>query len=836
MSDQSHDAGLSFLSDAGELAALIVAYDWETSPLGSPQSWSPALCATLGLILPARAEIVLFWGPDYVAFYNDAYAPTIGNKHPRALGRPACENWSELWDDLEPLLSGVRTSGQTFSAKDRPFYIERHGVGENVYFDVSYSAVREADGGVGGILCIVSETTARVHAQQQIADERERLAQLFQQAPSFMALLEGPAHVFGFVNHAYQQLIGHRDILGHPLAEALPEVIGQGIVDLLNHVYATGEAYTGKAIPVALQRLPGAQPESRILDFVYQPIKNASGDITGIFVEGFDVTDIARAEAELRASEIKFRSFAQAIPNHYWTAPSDGRLDWFNDQVYAYSGMNPGELDGESWTAMIHPEDLPEARQRWQSALKSGEIYEAEFRLKRRDGTWRWHIARAVPIFDEGEITRWVGTHTDIQDQKEVATALADINAILESRVEERTRQLLEAEEALRQSQKMEAVGQLTGGLAHDFNNLLQGITGALDRVQSRLAQGRLGDVDRFVKAAIESANRAASLTHRLLAFSRQQTLAPCPADMNQLISSMDDLVRRTMGPMIEVEVVCAGGLWPAKVDVSQLESALLNLCINARDAMPSGGHLTIETANKWFDERAAQLRELPPGQYVSLCVTDTGSGMTPEVMARAFDPFFTTKPLGRGTGLGLSMIYGFVRQSGGQVRIYSEAGHGTTICLYLPRYLGELDKQVEAVDDPIDQGFGETVLIVDDEATVRLLVSDVLTENSYHILEATDGPSAMKLLESDRRIDLLITDVGLPGGMNGRQLADAARVRRSQLKILFITGYAENAAIKNGLLEPGMAVLAKPFAMSALGSKIREMLEVAPGINDRNP
>jgi CheY-like chemotaxis protein len=298
----------------------------------------------------------------------------------------------------------------------------------------------------------------------------------------------------------------------------------------------------------------------------------------------------------------------------------------------------------------------------------------------------------------------------------------------------------------------------------------------------------------------------------------------------------MEDLIRRTMGPTIEVEVVCAGGLWPTKVDVSQLESALLNLCINARDAMPSGGNLTIETANKWFDERAARLRELPPGQYVSLCVTDTGTGMTPEVMARAFDPFFTTKPLGRGTGLGLSMIYGFVRQSGGQVRIYSEACHGTTMCLYLPRYLGELDKQAEAVDDLIDQGSGETVLIVDDEATVRLLVSDVLTENSYNILEATDGPSAMKLLESDRRIDLLITDVGLPGGMNGRQLADAARVRRSQLKILFITGYAENAAIKNGLLEPGMAVLAKPFAMSVLASKIREMLEAAPGVNGRKP
>jgi nitrogen-specific signal transduction histidine kinase len=386
--------------------------------------------------------------------------------------------------------------------------------------------------------------------------------------------------------------------------------------------------------------------------------------------------------------------------------------------------------------------------------------------------------------------------------------------------------ELLQAQDALRQAQKMEAVGQLTGGIAHDFNNLLQGITGALDRVQHRIASGRPAEAERFVKAAMEAAGRAASLTHRLLAFSRRQTLDPKPVDPNRLIAGMEDLINRTMGPNFSVEVVSAAGVWPIRVDPSQLENSLLNLCINARDAMPEGGKLTIETANKWLDDRAARERELAPGQYVSLCVTDTGTGMTPEIIARAFDPFFTTKPLGHGTGLGLSMIYGFVRQSGGQVRIYSEEGKGTTMCLYFPRHQGAVEDEAERANEMFERGFGETVLVVDDEATVRMLISEVLGESYYNILEAGDGPSALKILETGKRIDLMITDVGLPGGMNGRQVADAARVLRKDLKVLFITGYAENAVVGNGHLDRGMEVLAKPFAMSTLANKVREMIE----------
>jgi signal transduction histidine kinase/CheY-like chemotaxis protein len=399
-------------------------------------------------------------------------------------------------------------------------------------------------------------------------------------------------------------------------------------------------------------------------------------------------------------------------------------------------------------------------------------------------------------------------------------------NADLERRVRERTAELEQAHESLRQSQKMEAVGQLTGGIAHDFNNLLAGISGSLEIIERRMAQGRYDGLGRFIGGALSSSRRAAALTQRLLAFSRRQTLDPKPTDVNRLIFGMEDLIRRTVGPGIRVEVVGAGGLWLACIDPSQLESALLNLAINARDAMPEGGRLTIETANKWLDERAARERELPPGQYLSICVTDTGTGIPKDIVDRIFDPFFTTKPIGQGTGLGLSMIHGFVRQSGGQVRVYSEIGDGTTMCVYLPRFAGELADGEEVRDDVVDPGAGETVLVIDDEDTVRMLVVEVLEEAGYATLEAPDGPAGLRILQSDARVDLLITDVGLPGGMNGRQVADAARVGRPGLKVLFITGFAENAAIGNGHLDPGMEVLTKPFAVSELASKISAILE----------
>ena len=412
-------------------------------------------------------------------------------------------------------------------------------------------------------------------------------------------------------------------------------------------------------------------------------------------------------------------------------------------------------------------------------------------------------------IYDDGKLVGFAKITRDLTERREAQI------------------QLEQSREQLFQAQKMEAVGQLTGGLAHDFNNLLTGISGSLELLKMRITQGRIGDLERYVSAAQGATSRAAALTHRLLAFARRQTLDPRLIAPNKLITEMEEMIRRTVGPEIKLELALASRLWPTLCDPNQLENAILNLCINARDAMPNGGRLTIETANGTLDERSAQLQHMHAGEFVSICVTDTGTGMPPDVVAHAFEPFFTTKPTGQGTGLGLSMIYGFTRQSGGQVRIYSEVGSGTTVHIYLPRHQGEVGAEVPRAGLPETPraAAGETVLIIDDEPTVRMLVTEVLEGLGYAAIEAADGVSGLRVLQSDVRIDLLITDVGLPGGMNGRQMAEVARQSRPKLRVLFITGYAENAAIGHGHLEPGMHVLTKPFSIEALAGRVKSII-----------
>ncbi|MDR3536862.1 MAG: ATP-binding protein [Acetobacteraceae bacterium] len=487
-------------------------------------------------------------------------------------------------------------------------------------------------------------------------------------------------------------------------------------------------------------------------------------------------------------------------------------------------------------------QEVPADEQPLQRAARGEDVPSVELELRFDDASSVFLLAQARPIHGPSGVAGAICVATDVTARKQAEWALRALNEALEERVADRTRALSESndrllaemaereriEETLRHSQKMEAVGQLTGGLAHDFNNLLTGISGSLELLQVRVAQGRTNELDRYIVAARGATDRAASLTHRLLAFSRRQPLEPRPVQANRLIAGMEELIRRTIGPSITLEVVQGGGLWTTLCDPNQLENALLNLCINARDAMPDGGRLTIKTENAHLDARAAQVRDVAAGQYVGLHVTDTGVGMSPEVIARAFDPFFTTKPLGQGTGLGLSMAYGFVRQSGGQVQIDSEVGRGTSVKLYLPRHrdVAEVEEAPDALPlGPLYAQPNETVLVVDDEPTVRMLVAEVLNELGYIALEAADGAEGLRILLSDQRVDLLVTDVGLPGGMNGRQLADAARVGRPDLRVLFITGYAENAVFGNGMLEPGMQLIVKPFAMEVLASRIRAMI-----------
>ena len=481
---------------------------------------------------------------------------------------------------------------------------------------------------------------------------------------------------------------------------------------------------------------------------------------------------------------------------------ADGRYVAVNPATTTILGWSEADLIGRSAFDLILPEDLQATLEAF-AHVKREAIPAFENRVRGKNGGYRWISWVAAP--DQDLV---YASGRDITAEKEAADALAL------------------SEETLRQAQKMEAVGQLTGGLAHDFNNILAGISGSLELMQTKLGQGRVGDLDRYLGLALGATRRAAALTHRLLAFSRRQTLDPKPTNINRLVAGMEELIHRSVGPEIAIVTVAAAGLWNTLVDAGQLENALLNLCLNARDAMPDGGKLTIETANHDLDGQAARESNLPPGQYVTLCVRDTGTGMAANVVARAFDPFFTTKPIGQGTGLGLSMVYGFARQSGGQAGIETELGKGTTVCICLPRHAGEADEPVSApAAAPRAAATGRTVLVVDDEPLVRLFVTEVLDDLGYATLEAEDAQGGLDILRTDARIDLLVSDVGLPNGMNGRQLADAARELRPGLKVLFVTGYAENALLSQGHLGPGMQVMTKPFTMEELAGRLRDSM-----------
>ena len=545
---------------------------------------------------------------------------------------------------------------------------------------------------------------------------------------------------------------------------------------------------------------------------VIDPI-HVDGELIGFAKITRDMTAQRETAQAALETERRFRMLVQGVTDYaIFMLDPQGVVSNWNTGAQQIKGYTEDEIVGQHFSRFYTPEDV-EARAPWkalETATREGR-FTAEGWRQRKNGERFWaNVVIDAIRDDDGQLVGFAKVTRDLTERRETQLEL------------ERSQQ------ALFQAQKMEAVGQLTGGLAHDFNNLLTGITGSLDLMAARLAQGRIKELERYITAAQGASSRAASLTHRLLAFSRQQTLEPKAVDANKLITGMDELVRRTVGPAITFETVLTAGLWPCLCDPNQLESAILNLCINARDAMPDGGRITVETANTWVDQAGARERDMPAGQYVAVCVTDNGCGMAPDVLAKCMDPFYTTKPIGQGTGLGLSMIYGFAKQSRGQVRLYSEVGQGTTAKIYLPRHHGQAEQDDDTVSSrPLPRSnAGETVLVVDDEPTIRMLIADTLGELGYQAIEAGDAASGLKFLESDAEIDLLITDVGLPGGMNGKQMADIARKRRPKLKVLFITGYAENAAVSNGHLEPGMHVMSKPFPMESLASRIRSIIK----------
>ena len=999
---------------AGEMHGLIERHDWSRSPLGPPAGWPQSLRTTVGLMLPAMAQIVLFWGPDYCALYNDAYAPTIGDKHPRALGRPASEGWAELWDDLGPLLGSVRETKETVFAKDRPFHIERHGYPETVYFDISYSPVPDESGGVGGVLCIVSETTERVESERRMKDGETRFHAM---ADSIDQMIWStlPDGYHDYYNRRWYEYTGVPE--GSTDGEAWNGMFHpddqERAWDVWRHSLATGEPYH---IEYRLRHRSGGY---RWVLGRAQPVRDEAGAVARWYGTCTDIHDFKLAEEALRESEARFRAMADSAPAPVWVTGPEG-IEFANRAFEEVAGRPAEELTGAMWMGMIHPDELADVLARRDRAWVEKGEYGYEARFRNAAGDYRWMRVACRPRFDgAGALIGYVGLAVDIDDarnaedalkedknsletlnrigaslageldlekvvqmvtdagvalsgaqfgaffynvlndagesymlyalsgvdrsafdkfpmprntavfaptfsgeavvrsdditrdprygksdthhgmpkehlpvasylavpvlsrsgevlgglffghdkparftarherlvvgiagqaavaidnarlyeaaQREIADrkraeqALRELNQSLEARIAAAIAEREQAEEALRQSQKMEAVGQLTGGIAHDFNNLLTVITGNVDAARRHVGEAGEARVVRALGNALIGAERAAVLTQRLLAFSRRQPLNPRPIDSNKLVTGMSELLHRTLGETIEIETVLAAGLWRIEADPNQLENAILNLAVNARDAMVEGGKVTIETANMHLDrDYAAQNAGASPGQYVSIAVSDIGVGMAPDTLSRAFEPFFTTKEVGKGTGLGLSMVYGFVKQSGGHLKIYSEEGQGTTVRIYLPRLIGEEAAAEDRPEPAIPEGSrDETILVCEDDDDVRAYTVEVLRELGYRVLEAHDGPSALRLLDrQEGGVDLLFTDVVLPSGMTGAVLAQEARARRPELRILFTTGYARNAIVHHGRLDPGIELITKPFAYADLAARVREMLD----------
>ena len=898
-----------FIGDS-EAARLMRAHDWASTPLGPVAGWASTLKLALGLLLTSRFEMWLGWGEDIAFFYNDAYRPTLGTKHPRALGTPVRLVYPEIWDDIKGRLRSVYEDGESTWDRALLLLLNRRGYLEETYHTFSYSPLRGDGGRVEGIFCAVSEDTERVISERRLASlgvlaselngaegegavlraaarglqsnardlpftvtylfdadgaahvagmtnvadgselarravatrdalwdvasiwrdgapievdlaphleypmgawqvppvraaivpivgqgsshalgallvglnpyrpgdtdylsylgllagqissslsgaraydaerlrartlaeavtlrdaaadalaqankqltsevglrtqERDRMRRLFEQSPSFMALLQGPEHRFELANAAYMQLVGHRQIVGLSVREALPEIDGQGFYELLDQVYTSARPFVGTSLPVQLQRAPAGPLEERFVSVVYQPILNADGAVEGIFVDGYDVTHQHRAESALQA---------------------------LNETLEQRVG------------------------------LRTTELAEALRKLQHESA------------------------------EREVAQA------------------------ALRQAQRMESLGQLTGGVAHDFNNLLQVISGNLQLLRREVAGNERAE--KRVQSAIGGVTRGAKLASQLLAFGRRQPLEPKVIDIGRFIKGMDDMLRRALGEEIELETVVSGGLWNTLVDPGQIENAILNLGINARDAMPGGGKLTIEAGNAMLDADYARLHDdVQPGQYVLVGVTDTGTGIPAELLDRVFEPFFSTKPEGKGTGLGLSMVYGFVKQSGGHVKIYSEPGQGTTIKIYLPRVHQAEDALADETAAPV-RGGTETVLVVEDDDEVRETAVGLLADLGYRVLKAREAMGALSVIESGVPIDVLFTDVVMPGPLRSPELARKARERLPRLAVLFTSGYTENAIVHGGRLDRGVELLSKPYTREALARKIRHVL-----------
>lgn len=814
----------AFLQGGGACADLIAAKDWAATSLGPIETWPSSLKNATALLLRARVPIVMLWGRDGVMIYNDAYSGFAGGRHPDLLGSKVREGWPEVAEFNAHVMS-VGLAGGTLHYKDQALTLHRNGAPEQVWMDLDYSPAPDDAGAPAGVICILAETTQRVLAERRdaflhgLSDALQGLAtpaEITRAAAARLGEHLAASRVF------YAEIAGGRMTVERDYARGVGSIVGEHVLDDFGPDLLAAYRIGAPVVVCDIETDPRLNPaataglRSREVAAFVDVVLFEDAQWVGLLAVQSAAPRAWTEEEQALVQQVGERvkvaiERSRAERERLWTLSQDmlARAD-YSGMMSAVSpawtqvlGWSENELLTRGYATFMHPEDAATTLEAISRMADTRRPTRFENRIATRTGAWKaieWTVA------PEADGVNFIAVGRDLTEMKARA---AELNA---------------AQDALRQSQKMEMVGQLTGGIAHDFNNMLTGVIGGLALVQRDRAAGRTDRIDRFVEAAGASAQRAAGLVARLLAFGRRQSLDLTAVDMNALVESLEDLLRRTLGEQIVLEMSPAADLWTARTDVNQLESALLNLSINARDAMPHGGVLRVETANRRLSEDDARADpDHASGDYVVLSVADTGSGMDAATAAKVFEPFFTTKPAGQGTGLGLSMVYGFLRQSGGHVRIDSALGAGTTIELFIPRFEGEAEAQVETIA-AAPLGAGETVLVVEDDPGVRLIVGEVLGELGYGAIEAVDANEALPLLQSGRRIDLLITDVGLPG-LNGRQLAEIARQSRPELKVLFITGYAREAAVRDGFLDTGMDMMTKPFQIEALAAKIREIL-----------
>ncbi|WP_261295306.1 ATP-binding protein [Sphingomonas hylomeconis] len=857
------------------LAREMAEHDWAQSPLGPREGWPPALRSTLALLLACPTPMFLAWGPDLLCFYNDAYRPILGYRSETALGRPFRDVWASIWSDIEPLVT-TTLAGESCTVTDMRLDLSRQGRPEESWWTFTYSPVFDDAGKIAGLLCVTGETTARVVAERERAAAAERL-DLALSAGNSIGIWDWDVLADRVTaDTRFATLYGidpDKAAAGASIAEFFagihPDDLSRVQSEVLDAVERCGSFRSE-------YRLLNAEGRVRWVSAQGRCIAGADGRCERFPGVSYDITDRMTSELAIRAAkaerdfviDLTARQRVATDPETIIRISSEAlgkRLGVNRAGFYRLLGVKQMRHGG-SWTdGTLAPLTGVQAvsafgaraeqrRRRGKTLVFSDSRHDNDGDLLAyaEDGVL---AGLCVPLMNAGhwqagiylhhaEVRHW--TPAEISLVKEVAEmtwlAVERAEALLRlsQRVDQQSVALAEAtteikaeadrrsaaESQLRQLQKMESLGQLTGGIAHDFNNMLAIIIGGLNLAQRRLARGE-SDVGKYLDGAMEGATRAATLTQRLLAFSRQQPLSPKAIEPNKLVAGLAEMLARSLGELVQLETILSAGLWKAKADPAELENVIVNLAVNGRDAMPEGGKLTIETSNAYVDDAYAHEAELAPGQYVQIAVSDTGTGMSPDVMAKAFDPFFTTKSVGKGTGLGLSQVFGFARQSGGHVRVYSEVGHGTTFKLYLPRFWGdEPPTTVRSAPATLRQGKpSDIVLVVEDEERVRNNSVEALRELGYTVLHAASGAEALAIIEAGQDVTLLFTDVVMPG-MTGRQLADRAAPLLPKMKIVFTTGYTRNAVVHNGILDPGTNFLPKPFGIDQLAAKIAEVLD----------